>query len=366
MNQLKKAPKRAFLVAFIATAGLLASAAPGLAAEPNPTALPLTATNSAPASTPAAPAPGDDPDDEPGGSGGWGGGKEGDEEPSGDSGQKVSRTSEDPDYSQPGDPQPIDSEGDEYSGGGSREPDDSSADRGDGDFSGQGDPDPASDHLGSKQQTKAEKAAAAKASQKAKAAQKSAQKKAAASKKVSAKKKQAAAKKMKQAAMKASKKAAARAAAQKAAQKRAEAQRRATADDDSGDNERSGGSVNSLRQAILDLTNKARKSAGCGTLRYSTQLEKSAQSHANDMSEHHYLSHNDRQGRNSDKRIRATGFDGDKTGENVGEGFSSPEAVFKAWMNSPSHRRNILDCGFRVLGVGFASSGGYWAQHFGG
>ncbi|MBA3744065.1 CAP domain-containing protein [Sporichthya sp.] len=364
MNQLKKAPKRVFLVAFIATAGLLASAAPGLAAEPSPTALPLSASNAAPASTPAAPAPGDDPDDEPGGSGGWGGDKDSDQDSGTGAAKKVEKTSDTPDDSQPIDPQPIDSDGsdDEGSGsGGSREPDDRSDD-----FSGQGDPDSSSDHFGSKKQTKAEKAAAAKASQKAKAAQKSAQKKAAASKKASSKKKQAAAKKMKQQAMKASKSAAARAAAQKAAQKRAEAQRRATAEDDSGDSPRSSGGVDALRQAILDLTNKARKSAGCGSLRYSTQLEKSAQSHANDMSEHHYMSHNDRQGRNSDKRIRTTGFDGDKTGENLGEGFSSPEAVVKAWMNSPSHRRNILDCGFRILGAGYASSGGYWVQHFGG
>jgi uncharacterized protein YkwD len=38
------------------------------------------------------------------------------------------------------------------------------------------------------------------------------------------------------------------------------------------------------------------------------------------------------------------------------------------WMNSDGHRKNILNCGFRNLGVGLAYDGGhqpYWTQDFG-
>lgn len=39
----------------------------------------------------------------------------------------------------------------------------------------------------------------------------------------------------------------------------------------------------------------------------------------------------------------------------------------KAWMNSPGHKANILNCEFRTLGVGayFADGGPWWTQDFG-
>lgn len=123
-------------------------------------------------------------------------------------------------------------------------------------------------------------------------------------------------------------------------------------------------SAASHRRAILILTNRARASAGCSGVRYSTQLQRSAQAHADDMARHNYLSHTSRSGRDFDRRIRATGYRGNWTGENIGRDFSSPEAVFRAWMRSPSHRRIILTCGFRALGVGFNPRGDYWVQHF--
>lgn len=38
------------------------------------------------------------------------------------------------------------------------------------------------------------------------------------------------------------------------------------------------------------------------------------------------------------------------------------------WMNSPGHRENILDCGFKDLGVGvnLRANGPWWVQNFGG
>jgi uncharacterized protein YkwD len=34
-------------------------------------------------------------------------------------------------------------------------------------------------------------------------------------------------------------------------------------------------------------------------------------------------------------------------------------------MNSPDHRRNILDCEYTTVGVGLDSRGMYWTQDFG-
>ena len=59
--------------------------------------------------------------------------------------------------------------------------------------------------------------------------------------------------------------------------------------------------------------------------------------------------------------------------ENVGYGGSSdPQALFRAYMNSPPHRANILDCALRETGVGYVDDpgdplkyGSYWTQDFG-
>jgi len=42
-------------------------------------------------------------------------------------------------------------------------------------------------------------------------------------------------------------------------------------------------------------------------------------------------------------------------GENLAEGFNDNETVIKAWMNSPTHRENMLKEKFEEVGIGFAS-----------
>lgn len=48
------------------------------------------------------------------------------------------------------------------------------------------------------------------------------------------------------------------------------------------------------------------------------------------------------------------GYDYIYAGENLGEGFSENEALMSAWMNSPTHRENILNNKFTEVGIGFA------------
>jgi uncharacterized protein YkwD len=56
----------------------------------------------------------------------------------------------------------------------------------------------------------------------------------------------------------------------------------------------------------------------------------------------------------------------------VARGQRTAQAVVDAWMTSPGHCRNIMNPGFRVLGVGYAWSESeedrfkaYWTQTFG-
>jgi Uncharacterized protein with SCP/PR1 domains len=78
----------------------------------------------------------------------------------------------------------------------------------------------------------------------------------------------------------------------------------------------------------------------------------------------HYFTHDSRDGRRFSDRIRAQG-DPEPGGENIAYGQHSAAEVVQDWMNSPSHRRNILDCSFTRIGVGFDRRGEYWVQDFG-
>jgi uncharacterized protein YkwD len=119
-----------------------------------------------------------------------------------------------------------------------------------------------------------------------------------------------------------------------------------------------------LRASVVKLTNKARVAKGCKPLKRSPKLHKAAQRHARDMSAKDYFSHTSANGRAWHTRIRAAGYT-KPGGENIAYGFRTPAGVMKGWMNSPGHRRNILDCNFKRIGIGYTADGRYWVQDFG-
>jgi uncharacterized protein YkwD len=56
-----------------------------------------------------------------------------------------------------------------------------------------------------------------------------------------------------------------------------------------------------------------------------------------------------------------------RSGENIYEGPRSPSAAVSGWMNSPGHRRNILQSDFESIGVGVAMNDNgrlFWVQLF--
>lgn len=120
-----------------------------------------------------------------------------------------------------------------------------------------------------------------------------------------------------------------------------------------------------LREQVIGLVNQRRDAHGCRRpLVGDRRLTKSAQGHASDMAALGYFSHTSKDGRTWVQRIRRAGYP-DPGGENIARGYPTPSAVVAAWMGSPSHRRNILACGFRRIGIGFHRDGNYWVQHFG-
>jgi uncharacterized protein YkwD len=114
--------------------------------------------------------------------------------------------------------------------------------------------------------------------------------------------------------------------------------------------------------AVISATNAARKAAGCKALASDARLTDAAQQHAEDMAAEGYFSHTAEDGRTFDARIRDSGYRS-PGGENIARGQRSAAEVVGDWMDSAGHRRNILDCTFRTIGVGISDS--YWVQDFG-
>jgi uncharacterized protein YkwD len=88
------------------------------------------------------------------------------------------------------------------------------------------------------------------------------------------------------------------------------------------------------------------------------------------MAVHRYFDHTSQDGRSPFDRMRGAGYKGGLMGENIAAGQPTPAAVMDAWMHSPGHRANILNCGYKVIGIGVFTLAGspyriYWTQDFG-
>src|SRR5690606_12866473 len=115
---------------------------------------------------------------------------------------------------------------------------------------------------------------------------------------------------------------------------------------------------------VVELVNAARAEAGCGPLAADERLARAAQGHADDMAAQGYCSHTSLDGRSFADRVRDAGHPR-PGGENIAQGQRSAEEVHEAWMGSPAHRDNILNCDFTAIGVGVNTGAWTWVQDFG-
>ncbi|MFC9289550.1 CAP domain-containing protein [Streptomyces sp. NPDC057052] len=116
---------------------------------------------------------------------------------------------------------------------------------------------------------------------------------------------------------------------------------------------------------VVALVNSERAKAGCSPVTLNAKLSQAAQAHSADMASHNTMSHTGSDGSDPGQRITRAGYLWSTYGENVAYGYSTPEQVMAGWMASAGHKRNILDCGFKEIGVGLAQPGDYWTQDFG-
>lgn len=116
-------------------------------------------------------------------------------------------------------------------------------------------------------------------------------------------------------------------------------------------------SVSTAKAATLCLLNDERASRGLGTLSSQSTLETAATEYSRSMVQLRFFGHVSPGGQTISERLRSYTRSASRwrTGENLawGEGSrATPSAIVKAWMESPSHRANVLNGSFDEIGIG--------------
>ena len=117
---------------------------------------------------------------------------------------------------------------------------------------------------------------------------------------------------------------------------------------------------------VLRLVNVERAKVGCSPVTADGALTDLATAFSDDMADRGFFDHTDPDGDTPWDRAKTAGIS-NLGGENIARGQADAEAVMQAWMDSPGHKANILNCDFKTLGVGvhMGSGGPWWTQNFG-
>lgn len=105
---------------------------------------------------------------------------------------------------------------------------------------------------------------------------------------------------------------------------------------------------------IIELTNATRVRWGVQELVRNPVLDYAAQMKADDMVRHGYFSHIGPQSQNSWQWFTAAEYFYTNAAENLAINFNDPAVLQKAWMDSPTHRANIVRSIYTEVGVGIA------------
>lgn len=111
--------------------------------------------------------------------------------------------------------------------------------------------------------------------------------------------------------------------------------------------------------SLLESTNKQRSDNQRTALALNAKLSAAAQSKANDMAARNYWSHTTPDGHEPWVFVQDSGYEYQKAGENLAYGFNSSQDTVVGWMNSASHRQNMLDGNYSEVGFGFANARDY-------
>lgn len=102
---------------------------------------------------------------------------------------------------------------------------------------------------------------------------------------------------------------------------------------------------------IIEYTNQYRLQDGKEPLILNDNLTQAALSKAQDMFTDNYWAHISPDGTEPWYFIAQSGYEYAHAGENLARDFKDPQSIVDAWIDSPSHRKNILESDFEEIGV---------------
>jgi len=104
-------------------------------------------------------------------------------------------------------------------------------------------------------------------------------------------------------------------------------------------------------EKIIELTNQKRAELGLAPLVNNPLLNEVAQRKAADMFAFNYWAHVSPSGRDPWSFFKEVGYRYIYAGENLARDFMDSASVVEAWMNSPTHRDNIVNPNYKEIGV---------------
>lgn len=123
-------------------------------------------------------------------------------------------------------------------------------------------------------------------------------------------------------------------------------------------------------QETLSLINAQRRDHSLPALATASELTQAARRHSQDMADSGVFSHTGSDGSRPGERIEDACYDWTAWGEIIAAGYTTPESVVNAWMNSDGHRAIILSDDYLDFGAGYVRDSGsnygyYWTVDFG-
>ncbi len=113
---------------------------------------------------------------------------------------------------------------------------------------------------------------------------------------------------------------------------------------------------------VVELINRARaKGMRCGgryykpvqAVAWSEILWQASSRHCSTMARKGILCHSDNDGGRPGESLSRLGYKWSAYGENVGEGYRTPEEMVDGWLKSPGHCENIMNPAFREAGSSY-------------
>jgi len=106
-----------------------------------------------------------------------------------------------------------------------------------------------------------------------------------------------------------------------------------------------------VKTTLIELLNQERKSSGLQSLKENTVLDNAASLKAQDILEKDYFSHQSPEGVSPWHWFKIAGYNYKIAGENLAIGFLDSGEVNRAWLDSPSHKANLLNSNYKDVGI---------------